>query len=118
MAMAIAGRRLSSSSLRPLCSSNVSSIYRMFSVANKTVREKENSRITWIKQLNVPPYSEGHPGAIFYGGNEYIDMAERLCQKRALEAFILDTTKWEVNVQSLSGSPANFQSLHCFAETS
>ncbi|CAN1289870.1 Serine hydroxymethyltransferase, mitochondrial [Linum perenne] len=54
-------------------------------------------------------YSEGYPGARYYGGNEYIDMAERLCQKRALEAFELDPEKWGVNVQSLSGSPANFQ---------
>ncbi|KAL6983096.1 glycine hydroxymethyltransferase [Sarracenia purpurea var. burkii] len=54
-------------------------------------------------------YSEGYPGARYYGGNEYIDMAESLCQKRALEAFQLDPTKWGVNVQSLSGSPANFQ---------
>ncbi|XP_024390705.1 serine hydroxymethyltransferase 1, mitochondrial [Physcomitrium patens] len=54
-------------------------------------------------------YSEGYPGARYYGGNEYIDMAERLCQKRALAAFRLDPEKWGVNVQSLSGSPANFQ---------
>ncbi|RWR74077.1 serine hydroxymethyltransferase, mitochondrial [Cinnamomum micranthum f. kanehirae] len=76
-------------------------------------------------------YSEGYPGARYYGGNEYIDMAESLCQKRALEAFCLDPQKWggtrgfvyleyrnfdvqeygvgRVNVQSLSGSPANFQ---------
>ena len=54
-------------------------------------------------------YSEGYPGARYYGGNEFIDMAERLCQKRALEAFHLDPAQWGVNVQSLSGSPANFQ---------
>jgi len=34
---------------------------------------------------------------------------ELLCQKRALEAFNLDPEEWGVNVQSLSGSPANFQ---------
>ena len=54
-------------------------------------------------------YSEGYPGERYYGGNEFIDMAERLCQKRALEAFRLDPAKWGVNVQPLSGSPANFQ---------
>ena len=54
-------------------------------------------------------YSEGYPGARYYGGNENIDKAESLCQARALEAFNLDPAKWGVNVQSLSGSPANFQ---------
>ena len=34
-------------------------------------------------------------------------MSESLCQKRALEAFNLDPAKWGVNVQSLSGAPAN-----------
>lgn len=55
-------------------------------------------------------YSEGYPGARYYGGNENIDKVELLCQKRALEAFNLDPEVWGVNVQSLSGSPANFQS--------
>jgi glycine hydroxymethyltransferase len=49
------------------------------------------------------------PGQRYYGGNEFIDQAERLCQERALAAFGLDPAKWGVNVQSLSGSPANFQ---------
>ncbi|CAG8467161.1 6863_t:CDS:10 [Paraglomus brasilianum] len=52
-------------------------------------------------------YSEGYPGARYYGGNEYIDQAETCCQKRALEAFDLDPAKWGVNVQALSGAPAN-----------
>jgi len=34
---------------------------------------------------------------------------ETLCQTRALEAFDLDPELWGVNVQTLSGSPANFQ---------
>ena len=57
-------------------------------------------------------YSEGYPGARYYGGNENIDQVELLCQKRALEAFDLDPEEWGVNVQSLSGSPANFQVGH------
>ena len=35
-------------------------------------------------------YSEGYPGARYYGGNEFIDQAELLCQKRALETYKLD----------------------------
>ncbi|EMD68848.1 hypothetical protein COCSADRAFT_33708 [Bipolaris sorokiniana ND90Pr] len=54
-------------------------------------------------------YSEGYPGARYYGGNEHIDSIELLCQKRALETFRLDPEKWGVNVQCLSGSPANLQ---------
>mmetsp|Transcript_16664 Transcript_16664/g.31175 ORF Transcript_16664/g.31175 Transcript_16664/m.31175 type:complete len:499 (+) Transcript_16664:2-1498(+) len=54
-------------------------------------------------------YSEGYPGARYYGGNENIDKVESLCQQRALEAFNLNPDEWGVNVQSLSGSPANFQ---------
>ncbi|KAG9241999.1 serine hydroxymethyltransferas-like protein [Calycina marina] len=52
-------------------------------------------------------YSEGYPGARYYGGNEFIDESERLCQSRALETFGLKDTEWGVNVQPLSGSPAN-----------
>lgn len=54
-------------------------------------------------------YSEGYPGARYYGGNEHIDRIETLCQERALAAFSLDPLKWGVNVQTLSGSPANLQ---------
>lgn len=52
-------------------------------------------------------YSEGYPNARYYGGNEFIDQAELACQRRALEAFRLDPSEWGVNVQPLSGSPAN-----------
>lgn len=45
----------------------------------------------------------------YYGGNEHIDELETLCQNRALAAFHLDSKKWGVNVQPLSGSPANFE---------
>jgi len=53
-------------------------------------------------------YSEGYPGRRYYGGNEVIDKVETLCQQRALAAFRCDPEQWAVNVQPLSGSPANF----------
>jgi len=62
-----------------------------------------------VGSVMVNKYSEGYPGARYYGGNEFIDQAESLCQQRALEACRLDPKEWGVNVQSLSGSPANFQ---------
>ena len=54
-------------------------------------------------------YSEGYPGARYYGGNQHIDAIELMCQARALEVFGLNEEKWGVNVQCLSGSPANLQ---------
>ena len=39
-------------------------------------------------------YSEGYPGARYYGGNEHIDRMELLCQERALKAFGLTPDKW------------------------
>merc|ERR1711959_222458 len=53
-------------------------------------------------------YSEGQPGARYYGGNEVIDKVENLCKDRALQAFGLDEKEWGVNVQPYSDSPANF----------
>ncbi|THG13977.1 serine hydroxymethyltransferase 4-like [Camellia sinensis] len=53
-------------------------------------------------------YSEGMPGNRYYGGNEFIDEIENLCRSRALKAYRLEPTKWGVNVQPYSGSPANF----------
>eukprot|EP00879_Flechtneria_rotunda_P009888 GHRR01010340.1.p1 GENE.GHRR01010340.1~~GHRR01010340.1.p1 ORF type:complete len:491 (+),score=156.78 GHRR01010340.1:161-1633(+) len=53
-------------------------------------------------------YSEGRPHARYYGGNEFIDQCELLCEQRALELFGLKPEEWGVNVQTLSGSPANF----------
>ncbi|KAM0868987.1 hypothetical protein ACQ4PT_040951 [Festuca glaucescens] len=52
-------------------------------------------------------YSEGHPGARYYGGNQHIDAIERLCHQRALAAFNLDPACWGVNVQPYSCTSAN-----------
>lgn len=53
-------------------------------------------------------YAEGYPGKRYYGGCENIDALEILCQQRALDAFNITSDIWDVNVQSYSGSPANF----------
>jgi len=63
---------------------------------------------TALGSVMTNKYSEGYPGARYYGGNEIIDKNENLCRDRALQTFRLDPAKWAVNVQSLSGSPANF----------
>lgn len=51
-------------------------------------------------------YAEGYPGARYYGGSEVVDQIENLCIERAKKLFKL-SSKWHVNVQPLSGSPAN-----------
>ncbi len=48
-------------------------------------------------------YSEGYPGKRYYGGNEIIDQSETLAIERAKELFGAE----HINVQPLSGSPAN-----------
>ena len=49
-------------------------------------------------------YAEGYPGHRYYGGCEYVDMAERICIDRAKEIF----NAGFANVQAHSGSQANF----------
>lgn len=61
-------------------------------------------------------YSEGYPGERYYGGNEVIDKAETLCRNRALQAFDLDPEQWGVNVQPLSGAPANLYAYSAVME--
>ena len=49
-------------------------------------------------------YAEGYPGRRYYGGCEYVDIAELICIERAKEIF---GSKF-ANVQAHSGSQANF----------
>jgi glycine hydroxymethyltransferase len=51
-------------------------------------------------------YGEGYPGKRYYAGNEFTDEMESFVQKKALEIFD-KTDEYGVNVQVLSGSPAN-----------
>lgn len=48
-------------------------------------------------------YSEGYPGKRYYGGQQYTDVVERLAIERAKKLFGAE----HINVQPLSGAPAN-----------
>ena len=50
-------------------------------------------------------YSEGYPGKRYYGGNQFIDVAENLAIERAKKLFGAE----HVNVQCYSGSPGNLE---------
>jgi len=52
-------------------------------------------------------YAEGYSKYRYYGGNEVSDKIEGVCKARALKLFGLAAKNWHVNVQALSGSPAN-----------
>jgi glycine hydroxymethyltransferase len=53
-------------------------------------------------------YAEGYPGKRYYGGCEFVDVAERLAIKRAVELFGAD----HANVQPHSGAQANIAVYH------
>ena len=57
-------------------------------------------------------YSEGYPGKRYYGGNYIVDEIEELAIKRAKKLF----SAQHVNVQPLSGSPANAAVYMAFLE--
>ena len=64
--------------------------------ASKAVMEAAGSVLT-------NKYAEGYPGKRYYGGCEFVDIAENLARDRAKELFGADY----VNVQPHSGSQAN-----------
>ena len=57
-------------------------------------------------------YAEGYPGKRYYGGCEYVDIAERLAIERAKKLFGADYA----NVQPHSGSQANAAVCHALLE--
>jgi glycine hydroxymethyltransferase len=65
-------------------------------VASEAVREAQASLMT-------NKYAEGYPGRRYYGGCEWVDVAENLARERALKLFGADY----VNVQPHSGTQAN-----------
>ncbi len=64
--------------------------------ASKAVMEAQGSIMT-------NKYAEGYPGKRYYGGCEFVDVAENLAIERALDLFGAE----HVNVQPHSGSGAN-----------
>src|SRR5476649_1622925 len=57
-------------------------------------------------------YAEGYPGKRYYGGCEFVDIAEQLAIDRAKKLFGADYA----NVQPHSGSQANAAALMALAE--
>ena len=65
-------------------------------IVSRAVLEAQGSVLT-------NKYAEGYPGRRYYGGCEYVDVAEDLARQRARELFGCDF----VNVQPHSGAQAN-----------
>lgn len=57
-------------------------------------------------------YAEGYPGARYYGGCEFVDVAENLARSRARQLFRCEYA----NVQPHSGSQANMAAYRVFVQ--
>ena len=64
-----------------------------------------------LSSIFVAKYAEGRPYKRYYGGMEKVDELETLVEKRALKTFKLSSEEWSVNIQPLSGAPANYEIL-------
>lgn len=82
---------------------------RQKSVINLIASENYVSRdvMTALGSELTNKYAEGYSELRYYGGNKYVDQLELLTKTRAFKLFGLDPKEWAVNVQALSGSPAN-----------
>ena len=88
-------------------------------IANETTRQNETLELIASENftsravmqacgsLMTNKYAEGYPGKRYYGGCEYVDVAENLARDRAKKLFRCDY----VNVQPHSGSSANMAVL-------
>jgi glycine hydroxymethyltransferase len=84
-------------------------------IENELDRQRGNLQLIASENLTSPAvmeaqgsvmtnkYAEGYPGKRYYGGCEFVDVAERLAIERARELFGAD----HVNVQPHSGAQAN-----------
>jgi glycine hydroxymethyltransferase len=63
-------------------------------------------------QVMTNKYAEGYPAKRYYGGCEYVDVAEELARNRAKELFSAE----HANVQPHSGSQANIAAYFAFLE--
>lgn len=70
-------------------------------IASENYASKDVLEANWSILTNK--YSEGYPGKRYYAGQEFIDQIEQLAINRAKEIFKAE----HINVQPLSGSPAN-----------
>ncbi|OGY59350.1 MAG: serine hydroxymethyltransferase [Candidatus Colwellbacteria bacterium RIFCSPLOWO2_02_FULL_44_20b] len=76
-------------------------------IASENIASPEILRLLGSPLTNK--YSEGYAGKRYYPGNQYYDQIELLAIERGLKAFRLSPTAWHLNVQALSGSPANLE---------
>ena len=90
-----------------------SEIKRQKSVINLIASENYVSKdvMTALGSVLTNKYAEGYSKHRYYGGNKYVDELEDLCKSRALKLFSLSAHNWSVNIQALSGSPANLAVL-------
>jgi glycine hydroxymethyltransferase len=68
--------------------------------ASPAVMQAQGSQLT-------NKYAEGYPGKRYYGGCEFVDVAETLAIERAKQLFGYPTVELAVNVQPHAGAQAN-----------